>query len=130
MASIVNDPNGRMRTLFIGRDGQRRAIRMGKANTRQAESFNVKVEQLVTSGVTGSLDDETARWLAELDDVMHEKLTAVGLIKGRNRVNVTLNAFLDEYFASVVVKASTKITYKQTRRTLLEYFGETRRSAR
>ena len=47
MASISNDPNGRRRILFIGANGKRQAIRLGKVPLRYAESTKVKVEDLV-----------------------------------------------------------------------------------
>ena len=67
-------------------------------------------------------DDEVSRWLAALDDRMHARLAAVGLVKSRSRTAVTLKAFLEDCFAALVVKASTCVTYAQTKRCLIEYF--------
>jgi hypothetical protein len=47
MATIGSDPNGRKRILFVAGDGTRKTIRLGKASMRQAETFKVKVEDLV-----------------------------------------------------------------------------------
>lgn len=124
MATIGDDPNGRKRILFVSGDGKRRTIRLGKASQRQAEAFRVKVESLIGAGITGSVDDETSRFVAALDDTIHARLAAVGLVKARNRSAMPLGAFLDAFFASVTVKASTATTYKQTKRVLIEYFGE------
>src|SRR5687768_15912931 len=100
MASVVDDPNGRKRILFIGADGKRRAIRLGKATAKQADAFKVKVEQLVSASILGhSPDDETSRWVAGLNDVTHGRLAAVGLVKGRGRTHTTLEAFVDAYIA-------------------------------
>ncbi len=44
MASIVKDPNGRKRLLFVDQDGSRKTIRLGKCSQKQAETFKVKVE--------------------------------------------------------------------------------------
>ena len=45
MASINNEPNGRRTIQFVGADGKRRSIRLGKVSRRQAESVKVKVEE-------------------------------------------------------------------------------------
>ena len=80
MASVVNDPNGRKTIQFVTGDGTRRTVRLGKATKRQAEGIKVKVEQLAltATGVTGIVDDETAKWLAGLDESMYDKLAAGG----------------------------------------------------
>lgn len=67
MASISDDPNGRRRILFIGADGQRKAIRLGKVSRRDAESFKLKVEDLVSASITGHAPkDDTSRWVRTL----------------------------------------------------------------
>lgn len=124
MATIGTDPNGRKRILFVAGDGSRKTIRLGKATAKQAEGFKVKVESLVTAAITGSMDDETSRWLADLPDAMHARLSAVGLTKPRNRTAGTLKTFLDDYFAGLTVKPGTATAYGHTRRCLLDYFGE------
>jgi hypothetical protein len=93
MASVISDPNGRKRIQFVAGDGNRRAIRLGKATVRQAEAVKVKVEQLVlaATGVTGVVDDETVDWLTGLNDAMYDKLAGVGLVGLRE--SVKLRAF-------------------------------------
>ena len=61
MASIINDPNGRKRILFIDANRKRKAIRLGKATLKQAEAFNVKVEQLVSSKILNHSPDGADR---------------------------------------------------------------------
>src|SRR3954469_21445949 len=98
MASIVDDPNGRKRILFVGADGKRRPIRLAKATMKQAEAFKVKVEQLVSASIVGHpADDETSRWLAGLDEVMHGRLAAAGLAAGRQAMQ--LGPWLEKYLA-------------------------------
>lgn len=126
MATIGNDNNGRKRILFMAEGGRRKTIRIGKATQRQAESFKVRIEALVGQGITGAVDDETSRWLAALDDKTYARIAAVGLVKPRNRTAVTLKAFMEDCFASFVVKAGTATTYAQTKRCLLEHFGDNR----
>ncbi len=123
MASISRDPNGRRTIQFVGSDGKRRSIRLGKVSQRLAESVQVRVEHLAAALLTGgALDGETARWVADLDMQLADKLAAVGLIPKRQRA--TLGAFLDSYIAARAdVKPATAIVYGHTRRCLVEYFG-------
>lgn len=84
MASVVKDPNGKKRVLFVDANGSRKTIRLGKTSLKQANAFKVKLEALIVARFSGSMDDETARWIAKLKDDMHEKLAAVGLVAPRN----------------------------------------------
>src|SRR5687768_5858115 len=126
MASVSNDRGGLKRVQFIGADGHRRAIRLGKATKRQADAFKIKVEMLVSGSITGVLDDEVARWVSELDDTIHGRLAVAGLVKPRARSAATLKGFLDEYFASLSVKPGTATAYSHTRECLLAFFGDTK----
>jgi hypothetical protein len=66
MASIVDDPKGRKRILFVAGDGSRKALRLGKATMKQAEAFKVKVEALIGGAIAGVVDDEVSRWVRVL----------------------------------------------------------------
>jgi integrase len=125
MASIGTDENGRKRILFVAGNGSRKTIRLGKATMKQATAFKVKIESLAIAASGGSMDEETARWLADLPDTAHDRIAAVGLAKPRSRSAMTLKAFLDDYFAGLSVKLGTATAYGHTRRNLLEHFGET-----
>ena len=125
MASVISDKNGRKRIQFIAGDGSRKAIRLGKATIRQAESVKVRIEQLVlaATGASGVVDEDTIRWLSGLDDSVYDRLAAVRLVAARS--SAKLGAFLDAYIAERCdVKASTILVYKQTRGYLLGFFGE------
>lgn len=127
MASIANDKNGRKRLLFIGVDGIRRVIRLGKATLRQAEAVKFRVEQLAlaSTGVTGVVDADTVQWLAGLDDTMYGKLAQVGLVEART--SSALADFLDGYLNSRQdLKPNSRLVYGHTRRTLIEHFGHDR----
>lgn len=122
MASAISDPNGRKRIQFIAKDGACKTIRLGKASMKQAQAVKVKVEQLVTASFVGSMDDEAARWVAELGDTMQAKLAAVGLVAQRQCMQ--LAAFLDGYIASRCdVKPATATVLGHTRRNLVDFFG-------
>ena len=128
MATIGDDANGRKRILFVAGDGSRKTIRIGKATTRQAETFKLRVEKIIGANITGdALDDETARWLSGLDDKIHARLAAVGLVKSRTGGRAMIGAFIDTYLAGRPdLKPMTVWNFKQVRRRLVDCFGENR----
>ncbi|MFA8021121.1 site-specific integrase, partial [Bremerella cremea] len=129
MASISKEPNGRRRILFIAPDGKRKTIRLGKISQRNAESFKVRVEQLVTAATlqTG-IGRETALWVAQLDNPTHEKLARAGLVEPRENQDLTLQGHIDAYLKRrTEVKPRTVISWKQARESLLAYFGPKRK---
>ena len=123
MASVISDPNGRKRIQFVASDGSRRTLRLGKATVKQADTVRTHAEHIVTAKLTRTpVPQETALWLADLDDVMMDKLAAVGLVPPR--ASKALGAFLDAYIAERVdVKPATAIVYGHTRRCLIGHFG-------
>ena len=124
MASVIRDKNGRKQIGFTAGDGTRKSLRLGKATLRQAEAVKVRVEQLVmaSAGITGVVDDETAKWLTGLDEVMYGKLAAVGLVAPR--ISARLVEFIDGYIKERGdVKPGTATFYGHTRRNLIDYFG-------
>jgi len=124
MASVISDPNGRKRIQFMAGDRTRRAIRLGKASMRQAESIKVRVEQLAlaSTGATGVVDEETIKWLASLDDVVYGKLAAVGLVGRREALR--LGEFLAGYIEGRIdIKASTAIVLRQSAGNLIDFLG-------
>lgn len=127
MASISREKNGRRTIQFFAPDKRRRSIRLGKVSQRVAEAVKVKVEHLVTSAITGhALDDETARWVANLDRELADRLTRVGLIPKREQA--TLRAFLEAYIESRAdVKPLTKKKYVSTRKSLVAFLGPDKR---
>jgi integrase len=122
MASISDDGGGRKRVLVVCPDGVRRAIRLGKCTTKQAQTFLVRVEVLVSGAITGSVDDETSRWLSGLDDRMHQRVAAAGLAKPRRLAVPDLGQLLNAFFEVLTVKPGTATTYRQTGRSLLDHF--------
>ena len=126
MASITREANGRRTIQFVGADGKRRSIRLGKVSQRTAEAFKIKVEALNTATITGqTVDDETARWVIERDQPMSDKLAAVGLIP--RRASATLGAFLTIYIGDRTdIKPGTKKIWHGVHRNLLDHFGADR----
>jgi len=126
VASIARDPNGRKRILFVATDSKRKTIRLGKVSQRAAEAVKVRIEDLVTSAITGhSPADETARWIADIPNDLADKLARVGLIPPRQRI--TLGPFIAEYIEKRQdVKPASKTVWHQGERSLVEYFGADR----
>jgi len=122
MASVICDPNGRKRIQFVAGDGARRAVRLGKMDKNQAEAIRVRVEVLLNSTITGSLDRETAVWVRDLEARLHERLARVGLVEPRERIRPTLASLFDHYFKSLSVKAGTRRTYEQARQSMEAFF--------
>ena len=125
MASISKNANGRKTIQFVGTDGKRRSIRLGKVSQRTAEAVKVKVEALVGANVTGHLDAETTRWVEALDQQLANRLTAAGLIEERD--TATLKIWIDRYVAQRTdVKPLTLLKYHTTSEYLVEFFGANR----
>jgi len=128
MASIGTDNGGRKRILFVADDGSRKTVRLGKVSMKQAESWKLKIEDLI-GGVAGGrvIHADTETWLAEdVNDTMHARLAAVGLVKPRTEVRAGLGAFMDAYLADKPgMKEHTRLNWIQLRQWLVKHFGET-----
>ncbi|MSR59251.1 MAG: integrase [Planctomycetaceae bacterium] len=126
MASISRDPNGYRRILFVAPDGKRRTIRLAKVSQHAAQAVKVRVEQLVGAKMTGhAVEADTARWLAELEPAMADKLAAVGLIPKQNVAGAaTLAAFLTEYITKRESKPNTVLNMNRAATLLTEHFGD------
>ena len=128
MASITKDNGGKRRIQFVASDGKRKTIRLGKMSQRNAEQVKFRIERLLEAKLTGhAIDSDTARWVANLDPRMADKLTRAGLISKVVRVSsAKLGPFLREYLESRAdLKPATKVVQGQVIRDLTDFFGET-----
>jgi integrase len=129
MASIANDPGGRRRILFVDKDGDRKAIWLGKVSKRLAEEIKGRVEGINAAAIAGcSIDGETAEWLARIGDPLHAKLATVGLVTPRHKTapkeQARLGDFLESYIAGRTdVKERTRLNLDAARRRLVAFFG-------
>jgi len=128
MASISRDKGGKVRILVCLPDGRRPAIRLGKVSQRVAENVNRHVEALVLAKQTGTLEPESARWLATISDAMHDKLASKGLVAPRDaQPTAALGPFLTSYLEGRAdLKSATKVVRGVVIRDLVGFFGETR----
>ena len=126
MASVIDDPDGRRRILFVDPNGVRRAVRLGKIDRKNADSICRHVETLLAAMINRhSMPRETAVWLADIGAKLHERLARAGLVEGRKRPEqVTLAEFMQGYFdRRPDVKEATKTNWNRTVRVLNEFFG-------
>ncbi len=86
MASITTRSNGSRFITVRCAAGPVRHITLGQVAKRYADTVKVKVEDLAAARIHGHApSDETTRWVAGLDDRMHGKLAAAGLVPVRRR---------------------------------------------
>jgi integrase len=128
MASIVNDPNGRKRILFMAPDGKRKTIRLGKIDRKTAEGVCRQVEHLLSARLSGQpIPQETAMWLRTIGGPLQDKLARVGLIEASDAMP-TLAQWCQDYLASRSDLAPATLSrMNDTARLLVEHFGTERR---
>src|SRR5688572_21130968 len=104
MASISDDPGGCKRILFM-LDGKRRALRLGKATAKQADTVLSHVQEIIEAAMLGrSLDPLTAKWIAGLDVKMRGRMERAGLIRPTAGGAVALADLLAKFTATANVK--------------------------
>src|SRR5215831_12893949 len=125
MASIVNDPNGRRRILFVAPDESRKTIRLGKIDRKSAEAIARHVEALLAAKIGGQpVPRDTAAWLANVGKSLRDKLAAVGLVEPLQRL--TVGEFLTNWLEgkkAIGHKPTSLRTWGQTMAALVEQFG-------
>jgi len=127
VASISTDGSGNRRIMFIDGAGKRHTIRVGKLPMKQAERLKLRVEALNASRAYGQpLDNETLRWLSEVNTDLARKLAAAGLVGPRSQEQA-LDAFLAAYIdGRTDVKPRTRKNLLRSRRHLADFFGADR----
>ncbi|MFO0828098.1 MAG: tyrosine-type recombinase/integrase [Phycisphaerales bacterium] len=123
MASTTTRSNGSRFVSFRSAAGLPRHITLGKTPKRYADAVKVKVEDLVAASIHGHApSDETARWLASLDERLYDKLAAVELVPKRQ--SATIGTLVDRYIAERVdeLKPESVRKLRQTEAKLLAFF--------
>ena len=135
MASICNKPNGHRWIQFTDAARKRKTIRLGKMNKRNAEKVKSVIEELLSCKIsqTPNLPD-TAKWLADCEQSLHDKLVRAGLAEQRETVQetiekpiITISELVRQYSAmkkNGKVKPATLIAYECARKKLLSHFGD------
>ncbi len=122
MASITTESGNRRMIQFVGKDGKRYSIRLGKCTKKRAEAIKLRVENLVSAQLSAvALDDDTTRWLMEIDDTLRDRLCRAGLVPKRDVM--MLGAFLEAYLERHAnIKPSTALVLGHTKRCLIQFF--------
>src|SRR5262245_48731153 len=104
MASVVNDPIGRKRILFVGLDRVRRAIRLGRCGYGQAVSFCRHVESLLTANILGeAFNPITATSLSRLSPKLRQPLAVVGLVEPEKQLTTEGSVLSGDFLLRVRV---------------------------
>ncbi len=106
---------------------------IGKKAEQQARAVAGHLEDLANAKAHGiRASAEAIAWSASLEKRNREKLVRWGLVEASEQVTIaesnrSLGAFVDAYLKTRTdAKATTITNYKQTRRLLVEYFGESK----
>ena len=85
----------------------------------------MRVERLLAAKLTGhATDADMARWVADIDGRLADKLARVDLNQPREKQTATLGEFLTGYIAKRIdVKPATKTNWRHTQRNLIQFFG-------
>jgi len=129
MTSVNKDAKG-WRVLFVDADGKRRSVRLTgipKMDESKAKSIGERIDRLNGAKCSGSgIDGQTASWLANIGQTLHDKLSRAGLVEARS--SATLKEFMAEYIADARTtdgRPAAKNTLKkwtQAEKVLVEYF--------
>ena len=123
MASVLKDGGG-WRIRFYDGNGKRKQIRLAGINKATAEQIgrHVKVLNAAKTSNDRSLDRQTALWLADVGQTIHDKLAAAGLVE--QRVSSNLGDFIAGYIERRSdVEPGTVTNYHQVRLNLVAFFG-------
>lgn len=122
MASVTKDSKG-WRVIFFDSQKQKKQIRLGKFNKKQAQRIGNSVEAILSAQASGTgLDTETSKWLATIAPEVHQKLVNVGLVQ--QRATMFLDDFIEDYKSKRVdTKESTKLKWRSAQRKLVSFFG-------
>jgi integrase len=128
MASLSKDKGGLWRLQFI-KDETRHAVRLGKMSQRSAEDVRNHVERILANADAGIAPDPSdVAWATTISERLASSLAAKGVIPERPKhTSQRLGKFIDHYLDGRTMKPNTKRNYKQTKRYLVEHFGDDRR---
>src|SRR5256885_1999762 len=113
MASIVSYSDGLRRIEFRWKpNGPVQIVRLGRVNAKQAESWESKIETIISDKLANRPHDaDIAQWLGKLDEKMLARLRDVGLADGVGLAQATLGEFMDRFFATLTGKPATRVSY-------------------
>jgi len=123
MASISRTKAGKTELYFIGADGKRRKLSLGKATKKQAETTRLRVEQLVQDQRLGTPHESgLIEWINGLPESMRKRLESTKLVSQKAKA-ITLADLIDRVKRGRTVKPGTMAAYKQCTDSLLLHLG-------
>ena len=123
MASISRTKAGKTELYFIGADGKRRKLSLGKATKKQAETTRLRVEQLVQDQRLGTPHESgLIEWINGLPESMRKRLESTKLVSQKAKA-ITLADLIDRVKRGRTVKPGTTAAYKQCTDSLLLHLG-------
>jgi hypothetical protein len=128
MASIIKRPNGHRWIQFTDNNGNRKTIRLGKANARSTSQHRNMIECILANKCSGiAMEQEVARFIGELPTTMRRRYENAGLIAEQVNVvgKLSVTEYVDNYFSGLKsnVKPGTWTFYQHTCSRLKEFFG-------
>ncbi len=126
MASLVNDPNGLRRILFVAPDGSRKTVRLGRVDRKTAQSICRHVEALLSARIAAQpIPRDTATWLAGVGEPLYGRLARVGLVAPKDSATgATVKTFLASYLADRTdLRPGTRIILEQAARHVVTVLG-------
>ncbi len=127
MASIAwEGENGDLASIrFRNAAGQQQSLRLGKCSKRGAKNALAGFERVLEAHRVGTtIHPDGIAWLEKIDDRIHARVVALGLVEPRKAaVVVTLGELLARFDAAATVKPGTRTTYRQAFAMLRDHFG-------
>lgn len=127
MASLETRKKSFLIRVAVG--DKRMAITLGRIdrhNAERARTWLTEIEQTVARGL--ALSPQARQWLDSLDDQLHGRIAATGLVGGREVATAekpkTLGDLVEQFFATSSVQPVSRAAYTQGTDCLLEYFGK------
>jgi integrase len=116
------------RITFRDAAGRQKSLRLGRCTKRTAQGALTGFERVLESNRAGTtMHPDALRWLESIDDRIHARVAALGLTEPRKAAEVvTLGTLLERFDAAAVVKAGTRVVYRQATAMLRDHFGEDR----
>lgn len=133
MANKTTDKNGNSSIQYVGKDGHRHSVYLGKLRDKDRakvlDTWLGHVEELVAASKWGtSPKDATIKWVKQQLPRLQKKLFAQGLIPKLKTTNDTpLGPFIAEFIAGRTdLKRNTIENFRQLEQLIVEFFGADR----
>ena len=130
MASVSkNQKNGTKRIMYYDVDKKPESMYLGDVPMKVAETIKIHVENLLSAQAAGmSVCPETARWLTQIPDQLHQKFVDKKFVPPRKVVG-TLGEVIPKIIKekSIDAKPATVEIWGQAEKSLYEHFGEDRK---